>query len=95
MKLLIPFLILACLFSPVNSFAQKSKRQARIDSLMALLPKASEDTNKIKLLQGLGIAYAPINPEKAISFGEQGLQLAEKLNNKDAVSSLSYFSSRW
>jgi len=91
MKILIPFLILTIIFNPASSFAQKSKRQARIDSLTALLPKMPEDTNKIKLLQSLAAAYVQTNPEQAISFGEQGLQLSEKLHNKDAVSSISFF----
>lgn len=56
--------------------------QPLIDSLITLLPTAAEDTNKVKLLNDLSLAYYPINPDEGLKFGKQGLALAKKLNWK-------------
>ena len=56
--------------------------QDRIDSLLSQLPKANEDTNKVKLLIDLSHTYYSINPDEGLNFGKQGLALAEKLNWK-------------
>ena len=56
--------------------------QDRIDSLLGQLPKANEDTNKVKLLIDLSHTYYSINPDEGLNFGKQGLALAEKLNWK-------------
>ncbi len=59
--------------------------QDRIDSLLGQLPKANEDTNKVKLLIDLSHTYYSINPDEGLNFGKQGLALAEKLNWKKGM----------
>ena len=59
--------------------------QGRIDSLLGELPKAHEDTNKIKLLIDLSHTNYAINPDEGLRFGKQGLALAEKLAWKKGI----------
>ncbi|KAA9034465.1 tetratricopeptide repeat protein [Ginsengibacter hankyongi] len=54
--------------------------QARIDSLLGQLPKAIDDTNKVKLLIDLSHTYYSINADEGLKFGKQGLALAQELN---------------
>jgi len=62
-------------------YAQKAG-QARMDSLVQELPKAIEDTNKVKLLDGLSFGYKDINPDEGIKYGQLELELATKLKWK-------------
>ena len=59
--------------------------QGRIDSLLRELPKAKEDTNKVKLLIDLSHTYYSINPDEGLKFGKQGLKLAQKLDWKKGI----------
>ena len=52
---------------------------------MHQLPKANEDTNKVKLLIDLSHTYYSINPDEGLNFGKQALALAEKLNWKKGM----------
>ncbi len=54
--------------------------QQRIDSLLSELPHHREDSNKVKILYNLSYDYFYINFDEGIKCGQQGLQLAEKLN---------------
>jgi class 3 adenylate cyclase/Tfp pilus assembly protein PilF len=54
--------------------------QAKIDSLLAEIPKAKGDTNEVKLLNSLTFNYKTINPNKGIDFGVQGLKLAKEID---------------
>ncbi len=54
--------------------------QRKIDSLLALLPKCSEDTNKVKVLNQLSWEISYVNLGKGETYAEQGEQLAEKLH---------------
>ena len=56
--------------------------QPLIDSLVKELPKAKEDTNKVMMLNDLGLTYYSINPDEGLKFAQQGLELAEKINWK-------------
>jgi tetratricopeptide (TPR) repeat protein len=83
MKKLFGFLIITfCIARP--SWAQR-QGQDRIDSLLGQLPKAVEDTNKVKLLIDLSHTYYSINPDEGLHFGKQGLALAEKLDWKKGI----------
>jgi tetratricopeptide (TPR) repeat protein len=53
--------------------------------LLDQLPKAKEDTNKVKLLIDLSHTYYSIDPDEGLNFGKQGLALAEKLNWKKGM----------
>jgi tetratricopeptide (TPR) repeat protein len=60
------------------AYAQK-EGQARIDSLLSVLPNAKEDTGKVRLFNSISSTYHLIDPNKGISYGEQGIDLANKL----------------
>jgi tetratricopeptide (TPR) repeat protein len=47
--------------------------------MITQLANAKEDTNKVMLLNDIGLNYYSINPDEGIKFGKQGLALAEKL----------------
>jgi len=81
-KILLLIIITVC--SVEQSWPQL-QGQLRIDSLLAQLPKAKEDTNKVKLLIDLSHTYYSINPDEGLRFGKQGLALAEKLEWKMGI----------
>ncbi|MDC1067648.1 hypothetical protein OAQ99_00660 [Candidatus Kapabacteria bacterium] len=78
MKNIIIILILALSY---NSSA-KLRGQARIDSLEAELPNAKTDSNHLKLLNSLSLAFYRVNPDKRIKYREEGLALAKDINWK-------------
>lgn len=53
--------------------------QAKIDSLLKILPKYDNDTNKVAILKELSKQYYASDPEKGIKYGEQGVELAEEI----------------
>jgi adenylate cyclase len=59
--------------------------QARLDSLLGELPKQKEDTNKVKLLDGLSGIYANTDPDKGIKYAQDELKLAETLGWKKGI----------
>lgn len=56
-----------------------------VDSLLAELKKAKEDTNKVKILNVLGQMYIWDEPKKAMEFGLAALPLARELNYKKGI----------
>ena len=77
-------LLLVVVSATIQSHAQL-QGQPLIDSLLTQLPKAAEDTNKVKLLNDLSLTYYSIDPDEGLKFGMQGLALAEKLNWKSGI----------
>src|SRR5437762_495282 len=75
-----PILLLLLIDHSSVATAQEKQGQARIDSLLNQLPKAKEDTGKVKLLNDLSATYGYINPDEGIKTGNQGLSLSMKLN---------------
>ncbi|MBI1223797.1 MAG: tetratricopeptide repeat protein [Bacteroidetes bacterium] len=71
----IVFLAVVSCFS--NSILAQST--AYIDSLLAALTTAKEDSSKVKLLCELGAELGSKDADKGLSYAEQALQLAEKL----------------
>ena len=63
------------------SFGQNKK----CDSLISLIQKDKEDTNKINHLKELGWELKYINPDTVILIGNQSLQLAKKINWKKGI----------
>jgi len=80
-KLLLLFIIV----SLGKQSSAQLQGQERIDSLLKQLPKATEDTGKVKLLIDLSHTFYSINPDKGLEFGQQGLALAEKLSWKKGM----------
>lgn len=62
-----------------NSGIAQLKGQARMDSLLAELPKAKNDTNKVLLLDNISSDYKSINPDEGIKYGKQQLGLSQQL----------------
>src|SRR6185436_4522983 len=83
-KLFLLFILVAGTTLP--STAQKQGQQ-RIDSLLARIPSAPEDTGTADLLNDLCFTYYSINPNEGLKYGKQGLALAEKLNWKKGIAS--------
>lgn len=83
-KYLFLFLHIVLLQVKQELFAQK-QGQLRIDSLLTQIPKATEDTNKINLLNDLCNSYTGINPDEGITYGNQALALAERLIWKKGI----------
>jgi two-component system, NarL family, sensor histidine kinase UhpB len=67
---------ISTIFLSAHAEAQKSQ----IDSLINLLSKSPEDTNKVDLLRNIGVGYANQDPRKAIVYWMQGIRLSKKLN---------------
>lgn len=78
------FFVLVIIGAALPSRAQL-QGQARIDSLLSQIPKAIEDTNKVKLLNDLSFTYNSIDPDEGLKYGNEGLQLAKKLNWKKGM----------
>ena len=80
----ISYIYILIIFSAINLvtntvFAQK-QGQALIDSLIAELKLARDDTNKVTMLRRLSFKYSTINPNEGIKYAKVGLELAEKLS---------------
>ncbi len=71
--------LLMVMLSIVEAFAQK-QGQKKIDSLIAVLKTAKEDTDKVKTLIALGQKLYMNNPDTAVYFTTEALSLATKLN---------------
>ena len=62
-KLFLLFIITSCIMTRSRAQLQG---QDRIDSLLAQLPKANEDTGKVKLVIDLSHTYYSIDPDKGL-----------------------------
>jgi len=78
---------LLCIFMllAASPLAAKLKGQARIDSLLTEVPRAKEDTNKVKLLNNICASYYNASKEEALKYGEQAAELAQKLDWKKGL----------
>lgn len=76
-----------CYLASVN--AQKLEGQAILDSMLAELPTAKEDTNKVLLLTQIAFAYRLTDPNKGVDHGLKALTLSNKLNWKEGIVSAS------
>ncbi|MBC7865220.1 MAG: tetratricopeptide repeat protein, partial [Bacteroidia bacterium] len=65
----------------VPLYAQNKK----MDSLLLLLRTAKEDTNKVAVFSELAMEISRSNPDSALRFAIKGLELATKLNRKEAM----------
>jgi len=78
------FLIVFCLLIGATAFAQN----AAIDSLeqVLLMHTSGNDTIRIKLLNELAKQYLRINPDKAIAYSNESIQLSNANNFKKGIS---------
>ena len=77
------FLIIISLSFQFYSFAQNKQ----IDSLQKVVSHSKEDTNKVILLNKISREIKRNNPDKAIEYASQALELATKLNFHKGISS--------
>ncbi len=71
--------------------AQK-EGQALIDSLLAELPKAKEDTNKVNLLNVLSNKTGALGDfDKSLEYGNHALLLSQKINYKKGEANAYYY----
>ena len=75
MKCLISFLLVFALTTNYVSAQQKI-----IDSLQIQLKNSEADTNRVQLLAALTRLYYQFKPDTALILGQQGYELAQKLN---------------
>lgn len=76
----IKFIIILILFGFISTnLNAQLQGQAKIDSLLKILPKYENDTNKVAILKELSKQYYASDPEKGIKYGEQGVALAEEI----------------
>lgn len=75
---IILFALLFSLISP-NLFGQL-QGQAKIDSLLNVLPKYEGDTNRVNILKELSKLFYASNPDKGINYGEEGVELARNID---------------
>jgi signal transduction histidine kinase len=69
----------------VPAFAQPKAGQARLDSLLAELPRAKPDTNQVNLLNQISLAYVVMNPREGIIYARKSLALARRLTWKKGM----------
>lgn len=82
-------MIFFLIFSPIITHAQK-KLNSYTDSLLLLLPKAKEDSNKAILLNRIGIGYSSFDLKKTMVYSQQGLLLSEKIKWNQGISAFLY-----
>lgn len=70
-KLLVFFIVVF----PILAIAQKQKA----DSILAILPSLKSDTQKVKALWELGNVMSGYNPDKALTYAHQALNLANEI----------------
>lgn len=80
-------LLICALFSLAHgvAFAQPKTGQARLDSLLAELPRAKPDTNRVKLLQAITNEYYYSSSSEGINYASQALALARRLTWKKGM----------
>ncbi|MCF8448457.1 MAG: tetratricopeptide repeat protein [Taibaiella sp.] len=68
-----------------NALYAQMEGQALTDSLLKELPRQKEDSNKVMLLSFLLGSVSGANPEEALRYGQQALDLATKLKWDDGI----------
>ncbi|OYT15338.1 MAG: hypothetical protein B7C24_13585, partial [Bacteroidetes bacterium 4572_77] len=71
-------LIIVLILTTCSLSAQK-QGQELIDSLLAELPNAKKDTNKVNLLNTLSFNYSAVDSKKGIEFGKEALEIAKDI----------------
>ncbi len=69
---------------PLLMFSQK-QGQPMVDSLLKALPNASDDKDKVKLLNELSHNYFYIKTSEGLKYGSQAIALAKKLDLKEEL----------
>lgn len=68
-----------------STYALASNRESYIDSMLAVVPDAKNDTNKVLLLCELSRAYFQIEPDKGVVYGNHALKLSKELDYQHGI----------
>jgi adenylate cyclase len=79
------FFILLLIFLPEWVSAQAHPGKIRVDSLLALVPAAKDDTSKVNLLNKVSDALYLAYPDSALVYANKALSLAKKAGWKRGV----------
>jgi PAS domain S-box-containing protein len=74
--------ILISNFSPTQSSTDTGKK---VDRLLTALENAQEKPERVNILQKLCQEYKYIDPKKALQYGKEGLELAEKIKFQKGI----------
>ncbi|MBI5219499.1 MAG: tetratricopeptide repeat protein [Bacteroidia bacterium] len=85
MKLKNKFAFLLLLFFS-GIFTVKAQQHDEAEKFLNALKTVKHDTSKVKILSTLCDIYRASDTKKALKFGEEGLQLAEKIQFKKGIS---------
>lgn len=89
--------IFSCLFLLLlfqQTVCAQRADQKIVDSLLALLPNAKEDTAKVNLLAEIMLAHIYYKPEKGLTYNRPALELVQKLNWKSGVAKIKHRAGR-
>src|SRR5215212_2710984 len=70
------FIVTLCLFFSVSA------QNTETDSLKKALLVTKDDNKRVGILEGLSYAYLSSSPDTALQYALEGLQLAQKTNNR-------------
>jgi len=88
MKKFIAVCFLALTLGGVFNTAAQRTGMSYTDSLTKELPRMRDDTNKANVFYNLSTAYFSLNYDKGITYGQQGVDLATRLNWKRGLAKL-------
>jgi class 3 adenylate cyclase/Tfp pilus assembly protein PilF len=63
----------------ITPLVPSNKSEISIDSLMSVLPKAKDDTNKVNLLCSLSTNFYTINPDSGIKYAHLAISLSDQI----------------
>ena len=78
-------ILLFFLLSFLPSISGQIQGQALVDSLAKELPAHNEGMERVKILNGISLAYYIIDPDKGIKFGLEGLKESERLEWQQGI----------
>lgn len=73
-------LLLLCSFNAYAQARDSHRNRSGIDSLKRVLATETPDTNRVRTLYHLSIAYRSYYPDSSLVYAQQGLELAESLD---------------
>lgn len=77
--------LLLLLFLQFLSYGQAKSQQQHIDSLLVELKNKHTDTAKVNLFQDISFAYANLNPNVGIEYGNKALALSERVAFQEGI----------
>jgi two-component system, sensor histidine kinase PdtaS len=79
------FLLISIVLIFFQQQASSQRYKERIDSMLTLFSKASEDSNKVNLLVNILGIYSYYDPRTGLTYNDRALTLAEKAGSKTGI----------